>query len=252
MPAVTVVGRGRGIVASKLVERLSERGFRVLAVEHAPRGLTLREFPQGLLADGAEKTISMSVGLMETVERVGEEVGFEDLAEMWPEAVVGVGFEDSSLPKIVVAHNPDDLEIEGLREPLMAFVVERGMVGEVSKRWPKGEVFTFEQLDELAGFVLSHVVGEVVGSLPGKKCRVCGYPSCGAFGDALMEGRARMGDCVAFSGDVELWVNGRRVILSDFPMKIFRSVATALARTVVNGEEVKTLKLQINWELEGK
>ena len=49
---------------------------------------------------------------------------------------------------------------------------------------------------------------EIVKVLPKQNCGKCGFPNCGAFAKAIIEGKAKYGDCVVGGEEVAKKIKG--------------------------------------------
>ncbi len=255
MPIVSVVGARRGLgktrVAVKLIEVLREMGMRVLAIKHVAHELDLSKDSALLLSSGAEKVILASCDCLKTLEKLDGQPTLEDLAGKWSGAIIAEGFRASEVPKIVVAAELSDLEVDGLKGVVLALVVDENVIAAASERWPKAEVFSFKELEGLGSFVHRHIVKEIMKQLPGwgKKCAACGHRDCNEFANALMKGEAIVEDCISFGGDVEMWVDGERVELTKFPIRVVKDVIGVLAGILTEKEIINQVELVLRWRV---
>jgi|GEM_PF-295196 len=203
-------GSGKTKLVTMLLERLSREGISAATIKHARSPLlqpgkdTTRHLASGAMA-------SVGIGTDGSVIYLGEGMDLEVAISLLnrivqPEVTIAEGFKDSRYPKVVLG----DAEA---REP----VVMRGESPE-------------EVLEELVSLIWREIsIERTLADLPGLDCGKCGYGSCRALAEAVVEERVSVEACrnLPDSG-VTVIVNGERVAMGDFASTIVGNTITSM------------------------
>ena len=79
--------------------------------------------------------------------------------------------------------------------------------------------------------------------LPGLDCSSCGYNECGEMGAALLNGEAKLDQCVGYRTDGTLRVNGVDVPMNNFIRKAMQNVVLGFVKTLKGADEAKKVEL---------
>jgi len=221
--AVAVVGfkeAGKTALATRIVELLSSRGYRVAALKHAHSGLTLGSTDSArLFKAGAVVALAVSSDAVERLERGGLTLP-DALSQLRSyDFLVVEGFKES-FPGIRVAVARSEEELRHLMHPLtVAAYTPTGGVGSANV-----PVFKPGEEEGLVDLILERAFEPPAGL----DCGFCRYGSCIALATAILRGEASIKDCVVLGSKVRVLVDGRPVELNPFVQDLFRRVVAAM------------------------
>ena len=181
-------------------------------------------------------------------------VDFEELVaaleQANPDLVVLEGFGQafggvSQIPKVVVAKRG-----ENLSKLVERYVNTIALVSPEPKQSVEGvPVYDFSRLEELAQRVESLFPWlEVLSSLPGSDCGMCGYGDCAGLAKAVVSGEASLEDCKVLS-EKRIWVfvEGKELGMNPFVQEIVRKPLLAAISTLrgveISGDEVVKVEI---------
>ncbi len=262
LPTLAVVGEkeaGKTRVVEFLVKHFSEKGLRVATAKHVPH--------EGFSIDtpgkdswrhreaGAIATIVVSPSEWAVLQQPpSSKVDFEELVaaleQANPDLVVLEGFGQafggvSQIPKVVVAKRG-----ENLSKLVERYVNTIAFVSPEPKQSVEGvPVYDFSRLEELAQRVESLFPWlEVLSSLPGSDCGMCGYGDCAGLAKAVISGEASLEDCKVLS-EKRIWVfvEGKELGMNPFVQEIVRKPLLAAISTLrgveISGDEVVKVEI---------
>ena len=259
---LAVVGEkeaGKTRVVEFLVEYFSKKGLRVATAKHIPH--------EGFSIDtpgkdswrhrraGSVATLVISPSEWAIIQQPpSPKIDLNELTaaleRVSPDLVVLEGFSQafggvSQIPKVVVAKRG-----ENLSELVERYVNAIALVSPEPMQSVEGvPVYDFSHLEELAQRVESLFPWlEVLSSLPGSDCGMCGYGDCAGLAKAVVSGEASLEDCKVLS-EKRIWVfvEGKELGMNPFVQEIVRKPLLAAISTLrgveISGDEVVKVEI---------
>ena len=229
---VNIVGVGRRSGKTALVEaitkKLSKR-FNVWTVKHISKSFdtadkdTWRHFHAGakvVVAVTNNEIITIKKSTVTSLDAVLLEV--HDKVDL----LLVEGFKKSNYPKIVVAQKIEDVR-EVLSVVSEVFAIYGGEAAE--RDWKAIEGVPVMRLMTLISLIEKLILNDVVKKLPGLNCKSCGFPTCEAFAQSMLNDEATLDMCKALlEAGVSLTVNGEIIYLSPFPGEFIRNTVLGM------------------------
>jgi molybdopterin-guanine dinucleotide biosynthesis protein B len=239
-------GAGKTKVVEGIVRGLTSKGYRVGTLKHAtphhildtPGKDTWRHRRAGAEASAiiADGRVALFLDRTLAVAKVLRVLGPLEFA-------IFEGFKSiDHVPRIIVPKDRKELEVlaNGLE---IAVVSEPSLVEGVEINVP---TLGFDEMEELS----SLVEAKSLPLLPGLNCGRCGYESCKRLAEAALREEADVSICAYLeAADVELLVDGRRVLLNPYVRSVFRGVLLALVDTLKGCEGRR--RVEVRLEVEG-
>jgi molybdopterin-guanine dinucleotide biosynthesis protein B len=250
MPLViAIVASGRGQGKTALVELLCHtlsKELIVWTVKHASNSFDIEDKDTWRhMEAGASGTIAVSPRQV-VVLKSRKDASLEEALGEIPRGVDLVlieGFRGSTYPKVLVAKTVDEAkkqlqEIEGV---FAAFVGTE----ETGSNKVLGSIPVLSG-EELAKNLREMVARDQVKRLPGLNCKKCGYPSCEALTEAIVNGSASLRQCrVLEESDLQLLVDGNQIFLSQFPKSFVKNVLLAMVESLKGVDHNSMAKISI-------
>jgi len=235
---VSVIGfknSGKTSVVEALVRELSSRGRRVGTLKHTaddiaidtPGKDTSRHRDAGSVATGIlqENTTAVFIDEKLSIHEAAEKLGPLDY-------LVIEGFKTvDTHARIIVPR--EDGDIEALSNGLEIATVK------IPGSNFTGEAFTLEDAEKVADIVEE----KAYNMLPGIDCHSCGYDDCVSMGAGLLVGEAKLGQCVGYSTEGVLKVNGVDVAMGNFVRAAMVNVVQGFIKTLKGGEKARKVEL---------
>lgn len=239
--AVAVIGfkdAGKTRVVEVLVAELTRRGHRVGTLKHTAEDTpfdkqgtdTWRHAEAGAVASAiiSEKRTAIFLKRAMSIQHATDALGDVDF-------MVIEGFKTLDIaPRIIVPRN--SAEIEKLKMGIeIAMVDSSGFV--VTSCDPM--LARIEEVAKLTDLVEARAYP----LLAGLNCKECGYASCREMGKAILEGRTTADNCVKYSSDVSLKIDGSTVALNSFVQSTLANVVLGFLKTLKGAEEPHKVEL---------
>jgi len=250
---INVVGVGRKSGKTKLIQglvrELIRKSYRVSAVKHISKGTfdTVHKDTWEHLHAGACPVIAVSASEVVSIKKVANPSLEDGLKEVPREVdlVLVEGFKGSENPKIIAAQSLSEVE-ELMREVTRVIAISGPLTLEKESPTSFRNIPILE-LGELVPLVERMILENVVKTLPGVNCRRCGFESCSAMAQAILEGKASINQCKTLrEKEVALKVDGERVYLSEFPKNFVRNTILGMIKTLKGvGEKPSKISLEL-------
>lgn len=250
---IHVVGIGRNSGKTRLIEglvgELTKRDYRVATIKHIFEGTfdtahkdTWKHLQAGanpIIAVSPKELISIKANTDPSLERALHEVPRE------VDVVLVEGFKESDNPKILAVQSLSQVE-ELMGLATQAIAISGPIASE--KDYPSSIQNTpILELGELVPLVERLLLEAAVKRLPETDCRRCGYESCKALATAVLGGKASIDQCkILAESDVVLTVDGKPIVLSEFPKNFVRNTLLGMIKTLRGVNEApRTISLEI-------
>lgn len=256
MPLVlNVIGIGRKSGKTNLIEaltrRLIEKKYKVSTVKHISEGSfdTSQKDTWKHLEAGAGEVIALSSREIVSIKRIREpllEMAVEKIGED-SDLILVEGFKKTSYPKVIAAQTLEDVK-ELLKTAKGVFAIS----GPVSSTI---ELRSFEDIPilepkELASKIEKMILEDLVKRLPDLNCGKCGYDSCDALAQAILRLETSIDSCKSLLvEDVILIVDGKRVMLSEFPRSFIRNVVLGMVNSLKGFDKEKIREVSLSIKL---
>jgi len=241
---------GKTKLIQDLVRELAKRKFRVSTVKHISQGTfdTPHKDTWKHLSAGADEIIAVSpIELVSVKKRVNSSLD-DALKEipMATDVVLVEGFKNSQNPKIIVASNLKAVK-ELVRKSRQIIAIS-GLIASKTDRPRFFEKIPILPLDKLIHQVERIILDNSVKELPKINCKRCGYESCKAMAEAILNRQASITECKSLSDkDLILNVNNTRIFLSEFPKKFIRNTLVEMVKRFKGvGEKINKISLEIS------
>jgi molybdopterin-guanine dinucleotide biosynthesis protein B len=247
---INIVGVGRGSGKTTLVEaivqKLSER-FKIWTIKHIASSFdTADKDTWKHLHAGAETVMAVTGNEIVTIKKKAN-LSLEEVISGVPDRVDLVlveGFKNSTFPKIVVAKNVNDAR-KVLDITTHVFAI---YLGENSSDLELIGKIPILKMADLMSEVEKMVFIDIVKKLPGFNCKNCGFPTCEALAQAILDGKITLEKCTILSDTtLGLIVNGKKIFLSSFPKDFVKNTVLGMLRSLKGVDErVNSVNLEIN------
>jgi molybdopterin-guanine dinucleotide biosynthesis protein B len=243
--AVSVIGfknSGKTIVVESLVRELTNRGYHVGTIKHTAENVPLdtpgkdtwrhREAGSKVTAilhdTSAALFIDNYLSLTDVIAKMGS---FDFLI------IEGFKSKDTTA-KIIVPRNPQEkIELSDGLEIAIANLTELYFGEE------KIPIVPIEDSNRLTDIVEA----KAFSILAGLNCGGCGYQDCKNLAEAILAGEAVAKNCVGYSHDFSLSVDGAMIPLGPFVQSAFRNVVIGFVRSLKGVDEPK--RVELNFEV---
>lgn len=226
---------GKTRVVEALVKELSRRGYKVGTLKHtaddiildSPGKDTSRHREAGSIATGIlqDNTTALFLDQKISLHQATKKLGAIDY-------LVIEGFKTVDTHARVIVPR-EDYEVEKLDNGLVIATVK------VPESKYTGEALTLDDIVKLADLVEE----KAYPMLPGLDCHSCGYDDCGSMVAALLNGEAKLDQCVGYRTDGTLKVNGVEVPMNNFIRKAMQNVVLGFVKTLKGAEGAKKVEL---------
>jgi molybdopterin-guanine dinucleotide biosynthesis protein B len=250
---VNVIGFGRNSRKTRLIQglarELTKRDYRVATIKHLFEGTfdtahkdTWKHLQAGvnpIIAVSPKELISIKANADPSLKRALQEVPRE------VDVVLVEGFKESDNPKILVAQSLSQVkDLMGLTTKVIAI---SGPIAS-EKDCPSSVHNTpILKLGKLVPLVERLLLDAAMKRLPEIDCKRCGYESCNALATAILGGKASIDQCkILAESDVVLTVDGKLIVLSEFPKNFVRNTLLGMIKTLRGVNETpRTILLEI-------
>ena len=196
-----VVGARRSVGKTSLVEELVKylvkEGVKVSTVKHASKSIDIPEKDTYRhLQSGAQ--ITLAVAPTGSAIFLKENDLTKLLEKYLPKSgiILIEGFRKTKFPKIVVATECGDLEIEGLNGQVIAVVCgSENAKKEAERKFPNALICNFKDISKLAEKIINEAIISEHDKLAKANCKLCGYESCLEYARAIVYGLDEPGKC---------------------------------------------------------
>ena len=237
MYTVCIIGSkdvGKTRLAEQLIQRFIRDGIRVAAVKSSRHPIDLPQTDTRRLAKagaqlvvfGSSKDTAVFVKSRIDYERLLNKFGFDF------DILLVEGMKQSKYPKILLARDPENLEIDVDLGTVEMIVCKRELRSEAKKKFPQAILREMSEVDGVYLTLKKKCLQDYVGKLPEKDCQACGYKTCAAYGRAILKGEAELGRCSVDRWCVEVYVNDSLVSLSPYPESVAQRMIEAFLSTL--------------------
>lgn len=237
---------GKTLIATRLVTRLKNKGYRIGVIKHCAHGLDIEDKDtHKYLASGADIVIASSPNLGVIYYRNWVDSLNNGIKYIGIPIVIVEGFKEIDVGDvIVVAESMNEIEMISNTPNIIAYVVKnRDKCGKIYEGKP---IYTFDEDNAIAELIENKVLEYILSQLPRVNCRNCGYESCQAFAKAYIKGETMW---CPLDSEVILVVNDIQIQLNPYIKKLLKSILLAFIDTLKDVPKDKR-KIYIEIKLE--
>ncbi|MDQ1279931.1 MAG: molybdopterin-guanine dinucleotide biosynthesis adapter protein [Thermoproteota archaeon] len=256
MPLVlNVIGIGRKSGKTNLIEtltrRLIEKRYSVSTVKHISEGSfdTSQKDTWKHLEAGAGEVIALTSKEIVSIKRVSEpllEMAVKEISED-SDLILVEGFKKTSYPKVIAAQTLEDVK-ELLKTVKEVFAISGPVSSTITLKSFDG--IPILEPKELTSKIEGMILEEMVKRLPGLNCRKCGYNSCDDLAQAILRRGTSIDSCKSLLiEDMILTVDGKRVMLSEFPRGFIRNVVLGMINSLKGFDKEKIREISLSIKL---
>lgn len=251
-----IIGVGRKSGKTKLIQdlvrELTKRKFRVSTVKHISQGTFDTPYKDTWkhLCAGANQIIAVSpIELVSITKRANPSLD-DALNEIRAatDVVLVEGFKNSKNPKIIVTSNLN--EAKELMRKSSQIIAISGLIASKVDRPQFFQQIPILTLEELIQQLNRMIIENSVKELPEINCKRCGYESCKAMAQAILNGEASITDCKSLSDkDIILNVDNTRIFLSEFPKNFIKNTLVEMIKHLRGvGKKISKISLEISMD----
>ncbi len=209
---------GKTSIASSVVKRLKEEGYKVAVVKHVAHEITVEDKDTTrYIKAGADTVVAISDTLVARYERQLA-IDLARVIENLDSFIIVVeGFKGSGIGDVIaVANTPKELE-ELLK-------IEKNVIGVMGLEGHSSQSYKLLTVEEAAKLIESRALEHLLNQLPKADCGMCGHSSCKSLAQALLKGVEAF--CPRLI-EVKLTVNNRLVVLNPFVKRLLVNILLA-------------------------
>lgn len=154
--------------------------------------------------------------------------------------VVLEGVSDANVPKIISAHNEEELleRLDGL-----VFAISGRISNTIDKYKGLPVINSIENVERLVDLIEDKVYNKLP-AFPEECCNECGY-SCSQLGAMILKGKAQRGDCVLKKSKVNLQIDGKDIDMVPFVQNILSNTVLGVVKELEGYMEGKEISINI-------
>jgi len=213
---------GKTAVVTSIIRELRRRGRSVAAVKHVSHPDFTVNAP-GVDTDLFAKAGARSIGILSDEETTIIYKDKKKLLDMMPffhsDYLILEGFRQALVPKIITAHNSDELEQDFRRE---VFAISGLVANEIAEYKGKKAV-PIGKIEKLVDIIEEKTFSKI----PEIDCKGCGL-SCEEMLYAIVEGERTIDDCMTLKQDVKIFIGDREVQLNAFVQRFIKNTITGM------------------------
>ena len=239
--AICVVGlsrlRGKTQIITELTRRFVERGFKVAVIKHSIESFdTPMKDTWRHLESGSSEVIYVSPSELVNIRRMKADLDYAlSYLRTEPDIVFVEGFKSSDKPKILCAN-----DIEEVRKGLETISNIIAITGEIlNKELQKKELkkiypnIPITDVNGLFKIISTMYLSESKKLLPGLNCGRCGYKTCEELAKAVIEGKAKLSNCVVLSTLIaRVRLDGKNIPLTKWPQVVIKEIVSGILRAL--------------------
>jgi len=180
-------------------------------------------------------------GLDETDILFGERLPINDILRFYNhDYVVLEGVTDCSVPRIITAITPDEVDerLDG-----SVFAISGRIAGNMTEYKGIPVIDSTREIEKLVSLIEEKVF-DMLPDFPAECCSACGY-SCREMTARILQGKSKRGDCVISQSSVKLYVDGREIAIVPFVQRILKNAVEAVVKELDGYREGAPVKIEI-------
>jgi len=237
MYTICIIGSknvGKTYLAEQLIKRFTRDDIRVAAVKSSRHPLDVSHTDTERLAKagaqlvvfGSSKETALFIKSRVDIRRLFSKFGMDF------EVLLVEGMKRSEYPKILLAKDSGDLDIDVDRRTVEMIVCQRELRDEAKRKFPLAVLRERSEIDRIYSTLKKKYIQQYVRELPEKDCGACGYKTCAAYGRAILKGETKLGRCSVESWRVKVYVDDTPVKLSPYPESVAERMIEAFLSTL--------------------
>jgi len=237
MYTICIIGSksvGKTYLAEQLIRRFTRDGIRVAAVKSSRHPLDVPYTDTERLAKAGAQLVIFGSS-KETALFIKSRVDPRRLFSKFEndfEVLLVEGMKHSEYPKILLAKDSGDLEIDVDPRTVEMVVCPQELRYEAKQKFPSAVLRERSEIDKIYSTLKKKYNQQYVRELPEKDCGVCGYKTCAAYGRAILKGETKPGRCSVDGWQVKVYVDDSLVRLSPYPESVAQQMIGAFLSTL--------------------
>ncbi len=221
---------GKTTVCETIIAGLRKRGYSVGSVKEIHFELFKIDPDENTNTNRHKRAGSQLVtarGMFETDILYQRMISMDELLKHYDhDYVILEGVTDINVPKIITAHNTDEIDerLDGKTVIISGVIANEGL-----KEWKGVEVVHALENSERLIDIAEKMATPPIPSFDPDCCGKCGY-TCDEFTSKLVKGEVELEDCVVQNQEVVLKVNGNEINMVPFVQKILRNSVIGVAQ----------------------
>ncbi|WP_353892852.1 molybdopterin-guanine dinucleotide biosynthesis protein MobB [Proteinivorax hydrogeniformans] len=249
MKLFSVIGitqSGKTTTIEKIITELKKRRFTVGSVKdiHFEKFAIDTEGTNTHRHYKAGSDLVTARGLFETDILYKRRLSIEEILRCYEhDFVVLEGVVDYSCPKIITAHNEQELK-ERVDNHTIAI---SGRISEkISSYKGVPALSALTEVDKLVDLILEKTYNKLP-DFPSKCCNACGF-SCEELKQKIIKKEKSVSDCLINEGKIELEIDGQKIDMVPFVKNILYNNVLAVAKELDGYKKGKSIKIKIGEE----
>jgi len=237
MYTICIIGSknvGKTYLAEQLIRRFARDGIRVAAVKSSRHPLDVPHTDTERLANAGARLVIFGSS-KETALFIKSRVDARRLFSKFEtdfEVLLVEGMKRSEYPKILLAKDSRDLDIDVDHPTVEMIVCPRDLRSEAKRKFPSAVLRERSEIDKIYSTLKKKYIQQYVRELPKKDCGACGYKTCTAYGRAILKGETKPGRCSVDGWRVKVYVDDGLVKLSPYPESVAQQMIGAFLSTL--------------------
>lgn len=246
MKVFSVVGiteSGKTTTIENIIKELKRRNYSVGSVKeiHFEQFAIDTEGSNTYRHKEAGSQLVTARGYYETDILFQERLSIDEILKFYNhDFVILEGVTDSNVPKIITAHNEEEL-LERLDDLVFA------ISGRISNRLEEFEglpvINTLDKVEKLVDLIEEKVF-EKLPDFPEECCSQCGY-SCNQLAALILKGKAKREDCALTDSKVKLQIDEKEIKMVPFVQRILSNAVLGVVKELEGYEEGKEITVRI-------
>ena len=229
--------RGKTQVINDLTKRFAERGFKVAVIKHSIESFdTPMKDTWRHLESGSSEVIYVSPSELVNIRRVKADLNYAlSYLQTEPDIVFVEGFKSSDKPKILCAKDLEEAK-RGLKTISNVIAITGEILNKESQKKELKKIYPnipITDVDGLFKIISTMYLSESKKLLPGLNCGRCGYRTCEELAKAVIEGKAKLSNCVVLSTSIaRVKLDGRNIPLTKWPQVVIKEIVSGILRAL--------------------
>ncbi|MEM1541610.1 MAG: molybdopterin-guanine dinucleotide biosynthesis protein B [Ignisphaera sp.] len=237
-------GVGKTFIASQVVAKLKNRGYRVGVIKHCTHGIEIEDKDtHKYLHSGADTVVASSASLGIIYQRIWIDSLIDNIKYIKTPIIMVEGFKNVDIgDSIVIVEKKEDIyEVLDIKN-IISYVVRE--YKNHNKKYSGTPLFTFDDIDELTNIIENRAIDYIYQQLPKTDCGTCGYDNCWIFAKSYAKGETQW--CPRDS-EVSLVIDGMKIPLNPYVKKVLKSIVLAFIDTLKDvPKDKKKISIEIN------
>ncbi len=238
---------GKTTTVENIIRELKKRGYTVGSVKE----IHYEEFridTEGTNTDRHKKAGSELVtarGMYETDVLYQGMLPMDQILTFYNhDYVILEGVNDINAPKIITAHNTEEIDrLIDYKTLMISGVISNELTGEGNPAEYKG-IPVINSIGDIGSMVdmLEAKVPHLLPDFDSSCCSACGY-DCHTLLQKIIAGEMKRGDCRIDEGNITLLINGKEITMVPFVQNILRNAVLGVVKELSGYQEGASLKI---------